>query len=305
MSATNKYLKSSIGDVANFLKNNTRPSEDMYANLLMELKVSNLLLPVVFDGENLSFPHIEVDDGTRLLPLFTSDDELKRYSADFDSISNDISYYIGLVRDLDIDGILIDLESDEFCIERKLLEKIEIPKPSNEGRGLDASELRKLAFDVSNSKLKGFIQDDSNFNNFDELSALLSDSVLLNVVVSDDDLAFLAHDGILSREDVDTFVLYTHQSGRNHYGAVYTDADAVASFHEKLDYSYCIQVTNKYRVFNFFLSGDLDGIVINPGTDEYFVPRQVILRILDDDLASPDFENATRFAFPVSQSQLI
>ena len=87
MSVTNNYLKSSIGDVGNFLKNNTKPSEDMYANLLLELRVSNLLMPVIFDGENLSFPHIEVDDGTRLLPLFTSGDELKRYSTEFDYIS--------------------------------------------------------------------------------------------------------------------------------------------------------------------------------------------------------------------------
>ena len=60
-----------------------------------------------------------------------------------------------------------------------------------------------------------------------------------------------------------------------------------------------MQVTNKYSVFHFLLSNDLDGIIINPGTDDYYVPRQVILRLLNDDLVNTDFAEATRYAFPI------
>ena len=109
MYVTNKYLKASISEISNFFRNNTQPPEDMYMNLIMELKVSDLIIPIVFDGENISFPHIEVDDGTKLLPLFTSEEELKKYSEDFDYFSNEIAYYIELVKDYGFDGILIDL----------------------------------------------------------------------------------------------------------------------------------------------------------------------------------------------------
>ena len=70
MTVTNNYLKSSISEISNFFKNNTQPPEDMYLNLLLELKVCQLLIPVVFDGEKLSFPNIEVDDGTSMIWFF-------------------------------------------------------------------------------------------------------------------------------------------------------------------------------------------------------------------------------------------
>ena len=93
--------------------------------------------------------------------------------------------------------------------------------------------------------------------------------------------------------------MFTKNSGRDHYGTVYTDTDAIVSFHEDIEFFYYVQVTNKYSVFHFLLSNDLDGIIINPGTDDYYVPRQVMLRLLNDDLVNTDFAEATRYAFPI------
>ena len=60
-----------------------------------------------------------------------------------------------------------------------------------------------------------------------------------------------------------------------------------------------MQVTDKHKVFGLLMSGDLDGIIINPGTDECFVPRQVILRLLNGSLFDDELGNASRYAFPV------
>jgi len=299
MTVTNKYLKSSISEISNFYKNNTKPPEDMYLNLLMELKVSELLIPVVFDGEKLSFPNIEVDDGTSLIPLFTSNDELKKYSDEFESFPNEIAYYIKMVNDFGFDGILIDAGSDEFCIDNVVLNKIPLTRKVESDNAFDGIKLRDIALSEKNEKLKRFISKDSNFNKFDKLSKILLDSVLLNVVVSEKDLSEFAHDGVIDRNEADTFTLFTKNSGRDHYGTVYTDTDAIVSFHEDLEFFYYVQVTNKYSVFHFLLSNDLDGIIINPGTDDYYVPRQVILRLLNDDLVNTDFAEATRYAFPI------
>ena len=299
MTVTNKYLKSSISEISNFYKNNTKPPEDMYLNLLMELKVSELLIPVVFDGEKLSFPNIEVDDGTSLIPLFTSNDELKKYSDEFESFPNEIAYYIKMVNDFGFDGILIDVGSDEFCIDNVVLNKIPLTRKVESDNAFDGIKLRDIALSEKNEKLKRFISKDSNFNKFDKLSKILLDSVLLNVVVSEKDLSEFSHDGVIDRNEADTFTLFTKNSGRDHYGTVYTDTDAIVSFHEDLEFFYYVQVTNKYSVFHFLLSNDLDGIIINPGTDDYYVPRQVILRLLNDDLVNTDFAEATRYAFPI------
>ena len=299
MTVTNKYLKSSISEISNFYKNNTKPPEDMYLNLLMELKVCELLIPVVFDGEKLSFPNIEVDDGTSLIPLFTSNDELKKYSDEFESFPNEIAYYIKMVNDFGFDGILIDAGSDEFCIDNVVLNKIPLTRKVESDNAFDGIKLRDIALSEKNEKLKRFISKDSNFNKFDKLSKILLDSVLLNVVVSEKDLSEFSHDGVIDRNEADTFTLFTKNSGRDHYGTVYTDTDAIVSFHEDLEFFYYVQVTNKYSVFHFLLSNDLDGIIINPGTDDYYVPRQVMLRLLNDDLVNTDFAEATRYAFPI------
>ena len=299
MTVTNKYLKSSISEISNFYKNNTKPPEDMYLNLLMELKVCELLIPVVFDGEKLSFPNIEVDDGTSLIPLFTSNDELKKYSDEFESFPNEIAYYIKMVNDFGFDGILIDVGSDEFCIDNVVLNKIPLTRKVESDNAFDGIKLRDIALSEKNEKLKRFISKDSNFNKFDKLSKILLDSVLLNVVVSEKDLSEFSHDGVIDRNEADTFTLFTKNSGRDHYGTVYTDTDAIVSFHEDLEFFYYVQVTNKYSVFHFLLSNDLDGIIINPGTDDYYVPRQVMLRLLNDDLVNTDFAEATRYAFPI------
>lgn len=299
MTVTNKYLKSSISEISNFYKNNTKPPEDMYLNLLLELKVCQLLIPVVFDGEKLSFPNIEVDDGTSLIPLFTSNDELKKYSDEFESFPNEIAYYIKMVNDFGFDGILIDVGSDEFCIDNVVLNKIPLTRKVESDNAFDGIKLRDIALSEKNEKLKRFISKDSNFNKFDKLSKILLDSVLLNVVVSEKDLSEFSHDGVIDRNEADTFTLFTKNSGRDHYGTVYTDTDAIVSFHEDIEFFYYVQVTNKYSVFHFLLSNDLDGIIINPGTDDYYVPRQVILRLLNDDLVNTDFAEATRYAFPI------
>ena len=299
MTVTNKYLKSSISEISNFYKNNTKPPEDMYLNLLMELKVCELLIPVVFDGEKLSFPNIEVDDGTSLIPLFTSNDELKKYSDEFESFPNEIAYYIKMVNDFGFDGILIDAGSDEFCIDNVVLNKIPLTRKVESDNAFDGIKLRDIALSEKNEKLKRFISKESNFNKFDKLSKILLDSVLLNVVVSEKDLSEFSHDGVIDRNEADTFTLFTKNSGRDHYGTVYTDTDAIVSFHEDLEFFYYVQVTNKYSVFHFLLSNDLDGIIINPGTDDYYVPRQVMLRLLNDDLVNTDFAEATRYAFPI------
>jgi hypothetical protein len=160
-------------------------------------------------------------------------------------------------------------------------------------------KLKELALSVRNDELKMFIRNDSNFNNHEGISRLLKESILLNVIVSMEDLSPNARKGVICRNEADSFILFTQESGREDYGVVYTDVDAIVSHQKNLDYFYYAQVTNKFNVFSFMLSRDLDGLIINPGTDDYYVPRQVLLRLLDESLADADLENATRYAFVI------
>ena len=45
---------------------------------------------------------------------------------------------------------------------------------------------------------------------------------------------------------------------------------------------------------------DLDGVIINPGTDEFYIERHVLLRIYEDKrLENPDLANSIDYAFKI------
>ena len=295
----NNYLKTSIRQMNNFLSNHTQPPEDLAFEFVLELRVSNLIIPAKIEKNDISFSHILGENGEKILPLFTDLDEFLKYCDDLDPISNDFGYYADLIGDLNFNGIIINCESDEFFVGEKLIRKIplfeEIPKDS----GYNEFELRRLAENARNEELLTFIRDEDNFNNYEELAGLLKKSVLLNVIVSDKPLEELA-DGIVKRSDIGGFNLTTTNIGSNTYGVFFTSLDAINRTADRSMGHLYYQVSNLYDLFKFILSGDMDGVIINPGLEEYYIPRNFILKITDSRMIiNPELINAVDYAFRI------
>lgn len=279
MNPTNRHLKSKVDEVNNFLKFHNSPPEDLFEELLLELEVSRLYLPGSFGAEEFGFEHLESEEGLMLLPLYTSPDE---YSGESDLESFEFGLFSEIINEFGFEGCVINPNSDELFIPGEYTEGLraeEMPEIDLD-EAYDAEELKDIALTVKNEELAKFIRDDSNFNRFDDLIELLADSVLLSVVSSSEDLSQKAQNGIIPTLEAGGFNLTVKSEGESRYGLLFTDIDAIKSTCDTDAgiYYYC-QVTSYASILAVLLANDLDGVIINPQIDDYYVPRHVLLDI--------------------------
>lgn len=299
MNPTNKHLKTKINEISNFTSTHNNPPEDLFDSFIMELKMSKLYIPAIIEGDEIIFEHLESDDGITVLPLFTSpveyegDNELKNY---------EFELYAEIISDCDFDGTVINPNSDDIFIPRKFTDTLRVrPLGETDGEIYDAYELKEIASAVKNEELVDFIRDESNFNNFDGLIAILPKSVLLNVVSSSTDLSDLARDGIITTLEVGGFNLSVKSTFQERYGLLFTSVDRIADTCDTdagLHYYY--QITSFDRILDFILRNDFDGIIINPYMEDYYVPRNVLLDIYENHpeiIRNPKYAGGTFYAF--------
>lgn len=300
MNSSNNHLKSKIAEIKNFTDAHNNPPEDLYDSFLMELKLSKLYLPADYDGEEVDFEHLESDDGIMILPLYTSPDE---YRGDNELKSLGFEFYAEIIEDCEFNGCVIDPNSDEFFVPREFTQTLRSQSgfEVDDNEIMDAFELKEFASSLKNTELVSFIRDDSNFNNFDGLIDILSRTALLNVVSSHNDLSELAHDGILTTLEVGGFNLSVKTEGRNKYGLLFTNLDAIRDTCDTdAGLYYYYQVTSFDKILKFILSNDLEGIIIDPYSNDYYVPRNVLMDIYQNHpeiMRNPKFIGGTFYAF--------
>jgi hypothetical protein len=294
---TNKFLKAKIEEMNNFLKNHTRPPRDLYDSFIMELKVSRLFIAArIGDGE-MDFEHYESDDGMVILPLFT---QKSQYTGDKELYSYVFSFYTDIVKECEFDGIVINPDDDEFFVSREMLNDVGEEVYVN-GESYGAPELKEIAFTVKNEELVNFISDDDNFNKYDELIGLISEAVLLNVVSSRKDLSEYARNGTLFTLEVGGFSLSVKTEGREKYALLFTSLDAIKKTCDTDAgvYFYC-QITSLDKILDFILGNDLDGVILNPYLENYYVPRNVLLELYANHpeiVKNPKYLEGTYYAF--------
>lgn len=292
MQNTNTHLKGIIGQANNFLVNDTPLPEDLAFKLVGELKVSSLIIPAKIYEDCISFPEVIGDDGTRLIPLFTDIDEFsKKFSDEFYPLENELDYYIDIINHLGFDGMIVNSESDKFFVDGLLLNQISTPARDNTGK-YDALKLKEIAENVSNESLSEAIR---NGVAEEDIAEFLGESILLNVISS----SAVCYDGILNRNSTDDFNLATVKEGRNIYGALFTGIDEILRTSYNQD-NYYFQITNIYEVFSYILMRDMDGVIINPGIDDFFIERHVLIEIYEDEmLENRDLANSIDYAFKI------
>lgn len=277
MQQTNNHLKARIKEVNNFLKNHTKPPEDLCELFFQELELSKMLIPSILKDNMITFDHLESDDGLEILPLYTDEDE---YHGDKDLLANLFSYYADIVRDCQFKGIVINPDSDEFFIGNRIVKNFE--EDFSDIEAVDDAygpvELKQAADNLENRDLTDFIRDDSNFNNFDGLLKILEGKVLINVVSSRRDLSEFAREGILTTLEVGGFDLSVKRTGKEKFGILFTNLEAIRlTCDTNAGVNYYYQITALEKILFFIITNDLDGLVINPYLDDYFVPRNVLL----------------------------
>lgn len=301
---SNSHLKDSISQYANFKRNNTPVPEDMIVDIFNQLRVSKLIVPATVDGDDVIFQNIKFDDKFDLVPLFTDPDEFKKFTAEYTGITNDFGYYVDLVKREGLDGMVINLKGDMFFIDNYLLDNIPHLEECDDSdvEGYDGEQLRDIYKNLPNKKLIEFINDSKNFNKFDKLVELLHDAVLLIVVSSPIDLTDVTKDGVIRKEDTQGYELAYVDQGKETYGLIYTGPEAVINSANIQQQHYYCQIANITEMIPYYLGMDMSGMIIDPVTADYYVPRNVLLELLEhEDIDDPKLKDAQYYLFPVRE----
>lgn len=298
---TNNHLKHAIQEFQKYLDNDEDAPREVFIELMSELKVSNLLIPGKIEDDSLNFENlISEEDESCVIPLFSDDDEfISCYGEDYelDPIACEFDYYLELVENLELDGIVINIESEDLFIESELLSNYPFSQldETDDEEGYEPNRLYQIAKEAKNDSLLEFIKEGND--QFEALMLELQKSCLLNVVSSDESLDEFAKEGIIAAEDVDGFEVCSTAVDDEEYAILFTSIDAINETKSDDAYYYA-QLAMLDEFFEYVLTGDMDGIIINPGKQDYVIPRSYILEAYGGlAYSNPKFKRAIDYAF--------
>ena len=99
---TNNHLRIVFNEIGDYLEKGQEPPEDLFLEFIGELRVSNLLVPGIVEGDELISENLTNDEGSTIIPLYTDDEEYvkdKGLNSEYDPIPNDIRYYVELPKE--------------------------------------------------------------------------------------------------------------------------------------------------------------------------------------------------------------
>ena len=266
---------------------------------LNELEKHYILHEDDLDFEVLSDENEEV----KIIPLFTDADEFYKYypsDSKYAPLPNEISVYTSIVNEYDLDGCAFNPASSEFILEKELFDAIILDDEfeiDEDAEDYSAEEMYDISQKTTNDSLVEFIRSDND--SFEELMLLLAESLLFNLAVSGSDLSQYAVDNIISKEDAGDFSICFTGDEDNHFGMLFTSVDAMRQTMDDEDENYYYYQINLFDDFlEFILLNDMDGIIINPGLDDYFITREYLLEAYHGlTYNNPGFNRAADYAF--------
>ena len=272
-----KHLRVVIEDI---YANNNQLTEDLTLRLIHEFRYSNLYIPAKRDDFTLNFIIYEDDNGLKLTPLFTDPDEFKKFFKDEEDIElmqNSFELYQNVLMTSDIEGYILNPATEKYVFTKEFILDIKnTPKTNYYSTNTYSIDELKALKDSKNEKLEKFIANRQNVGDYEALFEQLSKSNLLTLMVSDVDLAPKAKDGVISMMDSGPLAqMYTDNVG-GVYATIFSSEDKMKAVNtDKFTYS---QVINLSMLVNFVLSEDMEGIVLNPDSDNVLIPRVTLLR---------------------------
>lgn len=264
--------------LAEFEEKQMETSDYVMKKIFDELRHSNLILAANMEGTQYGLATVELK-GKKYGFLFTDMDEYRKFIPDGECgcETRDFQFYKDIVDEGVFDGFVLNPLSECFVIFREIFESIDyLPEHEYSPENAYATEeLKNLKCSIDNHSLEDFLSDSSNVGRYEELFEEISNSILLTLMVSRENLDDLAEDGVISLlESGPKGFLYLDDLGGT-YATVYTSEDKIANVTTDLKkYS---QLVNFSQLTNFILNDDLDGIIINPNCENVLLTREVLL----------------------------
>lgn len=267
-----KHLRVVIEDI---YSNNNKLNENLALKLINEFRYSNLYIAARKENNTLNFITYDYED-LKLTALFTDPDEFNKFhhEGDVQLLQNSFELYQNILKTTDIDGYILNPSSEKYLFTKEFILTISnIPKTSfYTTDAYSGEELYEMYRSIDNSELEEYISDRNNVGDYEGLFEQLSNSQPLTMMVSDieinEDIIDLKKTGPVAG-------MYTDKVG-GIYVTIFSSTDKMKSVNtQKFKYS---QLVNLAMLVNYVLSEDLDGIVLNPESDNVLIPRSVLLK---------------------------
>lgn len=273
---THKHLRKVIEDI---YLNDNQISEDLLLRLINEFRYSNLYIPAKRENGTLNFI-IYGDDDAKITPLFTDLDEFHKFFRDseIEVLNNSFELYQNVLKTSEIEGYILNPASEKYLVKKEFILSItDIPKTSfYSSDPYTAGEIRDMIDSIDNSALDSFAENRANIGDYEGLFDRLSGSDILALMVSQGPLeAFMAEGWLDMRNTGPVASMHVDR-----VGGVYATVFSSKSKMEKVStegFRYC-QLINLATLVNFVLTEDMDGIILNPETDNILIPRISLLK---------------------------
>ena len=269
-----KHLRTVIEDI---YTNNNELTEELTSRLINEFRYSNLYIPAKRENNTLNFIIYE-DEDDKITPLFTDLDEFRKFykSGDVEILQNSFELYQNILKTTDIEGYILNPASEKYLFKKEFILAIKnVPKTNFfTTNPYSEEELLNLKNSIDNSNLERFIANRANIGDFEGLFEHMANSRLLALMVSDIDIE--SKNSLISLKNRGPIAqMYTDRVG-GVYATLFTSDEKMANVNiSGVKYS---QIVNLATLVNFVLSEDMDGIVLNPESDNVLIPRTQLLR---------------------------
>ena len=272
MMSNHNHLRVVIEDI---YANDNKLSENLALKLVNEFRYSNLYIAARKENNTLNFITYEYND-LKLTALFTDHDEFRKFHHDEDIqlLQNSFELYQNILKTTDFDGYILNPASEKYLFTKEFILTItNIPKTNfYTTDAYSASELYDIYRNIDNADLEEYISNRQNVGDYEGLFEMLANSTILTLMVSD--LEF-KKDIIDLKEIGPVAGMYTDKVG-GIYVTIFSSTDKIGQVNtSKFKYA---QLVNLAMLVNYVLVEDLDGIVLNPDTDNVLIPRSVLLR---------------------------
>ena len=268
-----KHLRTVIEDI---YSNENQLTEELTARLIHEFRYSKIYIPAKRENDTLNFIIYE-DEGSKLTPLFTDMDEFRKFYKNDENIQvlqNPFELYQNVLKTTDIDGYVLNPSTEKYLFKKEFILAIKnIPKTNfYTTNPYSQEELLSLKKSVDNTDLESFIGDRSYVGDYESLFEKMANSQLLGLMLSD---LSIDKEIISLKQSGPIASMYTDNIG-GVYATVFTSESKMDVINtDKNKYS---QLVNLATLVNFILTEDMDGLILNPESDNVLIPRVTLLR---------------------------
>lgn len=262
----NAYMTKSLD---NFL-NISVEFKKSYNQFISELIHSSLL--IAHDEEHK--PIVFTIDGKDYGLVFTSPEEYEKTfpSGDESYLDFDLSAMKEIIKGFKLDGCILNISNQNFYLTKKILNNLDIlPRDcicSDDSYSCD--ELKELKNSIDNEILEEFMKNPGTCR---ELFEIISSTVLFGLMESDKDMSILEYDGMIDTMFAnDKYDWHIH----NRHVALFTSENRLKGIKtSKFKY---LALANFASIAHVAINRELEGIVINPGDEEYIIPVDTLIR---------------------------